>query len=81
MFPQAERPLLGFVNLDLGGMHVQVPIRSAEEDADAPLVSLECDGAQCQIVVRGDASSPAVGEAMPGVAAQAMRHLSHKLLN
>jgi hypothetical protein len=83
MHPQAVRPLLGFVKLDLGGIEVQVPILSAEDEAssDAPRVSLECHGPKCEIVVRGDATSPAVGEAMPGVAAQALRHLSHTMLN
>jgi hypothetical protein len=35
----------------------------------------------CEIVVRGDANSAAVGQALQDVVAAAVRHLSAKLLN
>ncbi len=79
----AERKLLGFVDLDLGGMAVRVPVLADEHQprAGVPLVSLECQGRTCEIIVRGDTTSQEVGREMREVAEQAVRHLSGKLLN
>jgi hypothetical protein len=52
-----------------------------ERDTTAPLVSFECEGGLCEILVRGDANSAAVGRALEDVAAAVVRHLSAKLLN
>jgi hypothetical protein len=80
-----DRKLLGYVDLDLGRRAVRVPVQAVdpmtEQGASAPLVSFECEGDLCEIVVRGDASSAAVGRALEDVTAAAVRHLSAKLLN
>ncbi len=85
MIATDHRKLLGFLDLDLGGMEVRVPVRSAnpmvEPELNAPLVSLECHGSRCEIIVRGEADSKAVNEGVEQVAEQALRHLSRKLLN
>ena len=80
-----DRKLLGFVDLDLGRRAIRVPVQAVdpltEPDTSRPLVSFECEGGICEILVRGDASSAAVGQALPEVVASAVRHLSAKLLN
>jgi hypothetical protein len=78
---QAE--LLGFVQLDLGSMAVQVPVRVAkgEEAAAEPLASFQQEGDACAIIVRGDTSSTEVSAAMKRAAQDAIRHFSRKLLN
>jgi hypothetical protein len=80
-----DRKLLGFVDVDLGRRAVRVPVQAVdpltERDIPQPLVSFECEGGVCEILVRGDASSAAVGQALPEVVAAAVRHLSAKLLN
>ncbi len=83
MLNLSERKLLGFVDLDLGGMAVRVPVLADEHQppVGVPLVSLECEGRTCEIIVRGDTSSQEVGREMREVAEQAVRHLSGKLLN
>jgi hypothetical protein len=85
MTPHHDRKLLGFVDLDLGRKAVRVPVQAVdpmtEQDRSRPLVSFECEGDVCEIVVRGDANSAAVGQALQDVVAAAVRHLSAKLLN
>jgi hypothetical protein len=80
-----ERRLVGFVDLDLGNNAVRVPIQAVnpltESGTEASLVSLEWEGDSCTIVVRGDADSEAVGQALQEVAAEALRQFSTKLLN
>lgn len=85
MFIAPDRKLLGFVDLDLGHRAVRVPVQAvnplAEDGTRAPLVSLECEGGLCEILVRGDANSEAVGRGLQQVAALALRHFSAKLFN
>jgi len=80
-----DRKLLGFVDLDLGRRAVRVPVQAVapltDQDIPQPLVSFECEGGLCEILVRGDANSAAVGQALQEVVASAVRHLSAKLLN
>jgi hypothetical protein len=76
-----QTELLGFVELQIGSLAVQVPIRSAEPTATLPLASFEVDGDACAILVRGSSSSKAVEQAMHEAARQAVAHLSRKLLN
>lgn len=73
--------LVGFMELQVGSLAVQVPIRSAEPAPSLPLASFEVEGEACAILIRGDSSSKAVERAMGEAAKQAMAHLSRKLLN
>lgn len=73
--------LVGFMELQVGSLAVQVPIRSAEPTPSLPLASFEVEGDACAILIRGDSSSKAVERAMGEAAKQAMVHLSRKLLN
>jgi hypothetical protein len=77
--------LLGFVELQVGSLAVQVPIRAAgseEESNEAlPLASFATEGESCVILVRGDASNAHVERAVREAAREAVRHLSRKLLN
>ena len=77
--------LVGFVELQVGSLAVQVPIRHAkvEEPGNAalPLASFEAEGDTCAILIRGDSSSRAVESAVTEAAKQALVHLSRKLLN
>jgi hypothetical protein len=80
----SETELLGFVELQVGSYHVQVPIRAAEstgDDALLPLATFETDGNAYAILVRGDTASKPVEQAMALAARDAVRHLSQKLLN
>jgi hypothetical protein len=85
MLSLSERTLLGFLDLDLGAMEVRVPVRAAAPGVDvaaqSEVVSLECDGSTCEIIVHADPSSEEVGDRIREVARQALRHLSQKLLN
>ena len=80
-----ERRLLGFVDLDLGHRSIRLPIQGvdpmAETETNSPMVSLECSGDYCEIVVRGDAGTPSVGKSLEDVAAEALKLMSGKLLN
>lgn len=73
--------LVGFMELQVGSLAVQVPIRSAEPVPSLPLASFEVEGDACAILIRGDSSSKAVEKAMGEAAKQAVTHLSRKLLN
>jgi len=85
MHALTEAELLGFVELQVGSLAVQVPIRAAGPAPDAtaplPLASFATDGDACAILVRGDASSALVERAVREAAQEAVRHLSRKLLN
>jgi hypothetical protein len=76
-----ETELLGFVQLDLGSLSVKVPVRAGEPTKELPLASFEQEGELCAILVRGDASSEAVADALRVAAQEAVRHFSRKLLN
>lgn len=77
--------LVGFVELQVGSLAVQVPIRHAkpEEQGDTllPLASFKAEGDSCAILIRGDSSSTAMERAVTEAAKQALVHLSRKLLN
>jgi hypothetical protein len=73
--------LVGFMELQVGSLAVQVPIRSADPTPALPLASFEVDGEGCAILIRGDSSSKAVERAMGDAAREAVAHLSRKLLN
>jgi hypothetical protein len=73
--------IVGFMELQVGSLAVQVPIRAAEPGPSLPLASFEVEGDTCSILIRGDSSSKAVERAMGEAARQAVQHLSRKLLN
>jgi len=85
MIIHPERRLLGFVDIDLGHRSVRLPIQGVdpmtESETSSPLVSLECDGDYCEIVVRGDAESPSVSQSLKEVAGEALKLMSHRLLS
>ena len=76
-----EAEIVGFVELKVGSMAVQVPIRAAEPEGELPLASFETEGEAYAILVRGDTSSKAVETALRDAAHDAVKHLSKKLLN
>lgn len=76
-----EAEVVGFVELEVGSLAVQVPIRVAEPARELPLASFETEGDSCAILVRGDTSSKAVERALRHAAHEAIKHLSRKLLN
>jgi hypothetical protein len=73
--------LVGFMELQVGSLSVQVPIRSAEPSPSEPLATFEVEGSSCAILIRGDSASKAVEKAMREAAKEALAHLSRKLLN
>ena len=77
----SDRALVGFVELEVGSLAVQIPLRAAEPALELPLASFETEGDACAILVRGDTSSTAVEAALRDAAHEAIRHLSRKLLN
>lgn len=81
----SKADLVGFLELQVGSMAVQVPIRHAEpglgSDGPIPLATFQAEGNSCSIVIRGDSSSRAVEKAVGEVAKEALAHLSRKLLN
>lgn len=85
MQTQGKTDLVGFVELKVGSLNVQVPIRSAKStepvDAALPLASFEAEGKSCAILIRGDQTSRAVEKAVNEAAQEALVHLSRKLLN
>ena len=92
-FSRAE--ILGFVELRVGSIAVQVPLRAADPWVDraatatsqeeppsvTPLASFSVEGDTCAILVRGDTDDAEVEEAVREAARVAERHLSRKLLN
>jgi hypothetical protein len=81
MQTMTKTELVGFMELQVGSLAVQVPIRAAEPGPALPLASFEVDGDACSILIRGDSGSKAVERAMGEAAQQAVAHLSRKLLN
>jgi hypothetical protein len=81
MQAQTKTQIVGFMELQVGSLAVQVPIRAAEPTAALPLASFEVEGESYAILIRGDSSSKAVERAMGEAAKQAVVHLSRKLLN
>jgi hypothetical protein len=77
----SEANLVGFMELSVGSLEVQVPVRVAEPASELPLASFETEGDAYAILVRGDTSSKAVEVALHQAAEEAVKHLSRKLLN
>jgi hypothetical protein len=78
----SHKELVGYVELQVGSLKVEVPIRAASQGSPTePLAEFETEGSAFAILVRGDVSSKPVEKAMQEAAAQAVRHLSRKLLN
>jgi hypothetical protein len=80
-----KNDLVGFVELQVGSLAVQVPIRTAKPEdlgnTPIPLASFETEGDSYAILIRGDGNSRAVERAVKEAAKQALVHLSRKLLN
>ena len=81
MESQTKTQIVGFMELQVGSLAVQVPIRAAEPTPALPLASFEVEGDSYAIMIRGDSSSKAVERAMGEAAKQAVAHFSRKLLN
>jgi hypothetical protein len=81
MLSQTKTHIVGFMELQVGSLAVQVPIRAAEPMPTLPLASFEVEGESYAILIRGDSSSKAVERAMGEAAREAVLHLSRKLLN
>jgi hypothetical protein len=81
MQSQTKTELVGFMELQVGSLAVQVPIRTADPAPTLPLASFQVEGETCAILIRGDSSSKAVERAMGEAAREAVAHLSRKLLN
>jgi hypothetical protein len=81
-----DKELLGYVELQVGSLQVQVPIRAASDknhlsSSSQPLATFAMEGETCAILVRGDATSKQIERAMQDAARDAVRALSRKLLN
>jgi hypothetical protein len=77
-----DKELMGYVELQVGSLKVEVPIRAYHGGTTAePLARFEMDGENCAILVRGDPSSKQAERAMQVAAREAVRQLSRKLLN
>ena len=77
----SEAELLGFVELKVGSLAVQVPIRANKSETNGPTATFIAEDGSCAILVRGDTTSAVVEEAVREAAHDAERHLSRKLLN
>lgn len=78
----SHKELVGYVELQVGSLKVEVPIRAASQgNPNEPLAKFETEGNAFAILVRGDVSSKPVERAMQEAAIEAVRHLSRKLLN
>ena len=74
--------LMGYVELRVGSLKVEVPLRAPRRDPPVePLAKFETEGNKFAILVCGDVSSKPVEQAMQDAAAEAVRHFSRKLLN
>lgn len=77
--------LVGFVQLQVGSLAVQVPVRQAKEENEAeaqtPLATFETEGEAYAILIHGESSTKAMERAVSEAAKQAITHLSRKLLN
>ncbi len=82
MQTHSNKAVVGYVELQVGSLKVEVPIRAASQESPTqPLAQFEMEGNGCAILVRGDVSSKPVERAMQEAAVEAVRHLSRKLLN
>ena len=81
METQTKTQIVGFMELQVGSLAVQVPIRAADPMPSLPLASFEVEGDSYAILIRGDSSSKAVERAMGDAAKEAVAHFSRKLLN
>ena len=81
----SNNQLVGYVELRVGSLKVEVPIRAARQSGSfgsiEPLARFETDGNAFAILVSGDVSSKPVERAMQDAVAEAVRHFSRKLLN
>jgi hypothetical protein len=81
----ASAKILGYVELKVGTLDIEVPIRAREAPlpvaAGAPLAMFEVEGDMYAIVVSSDSRSANMREAVEQAAEDALRHLSRKLLN
>ena len=80
----SEAELVGFLELKVGSLAVQVPIRALDTSKDTgpqPLAQFATEGDACAILIRGEPSSVLVEKAVREAAHDAERHLSRKLLN
>lgn len=78
----SNKDVVGYVELQVGSLKVEVPIRAARQgSATGPLAKFEAEGNNFAILVHGDVSSKPVERAMKEAANEAVRHLSRKLLN
>ncbi len=84
MHSLTEAELVGFLELKVGSLAVQVPIRTADPSGDVgpqPLAQFATEGDSCAILIRGEPSNALVEKAVREAAHDAERHLSRKLLN
>lgn len=78
----SNKDVVGYVELQVGSLKVEVPIRAARQGSPTgPLAKFEAEGNNFAILVHGDVSSKPVERAMKEAANEAVRHLSRKLLN
>jgi hypothetical protein len=78
----ASAKILGYVELKVGTLDVEVPIRARDAvNQNAPLAMFEVEGDAYAIVVSSDSRSANMREAVEQAAEDALRHLSRKLLN
>ena len=82
MMTLTDSRLLGFVELTVGSLQVQVPIR-AQDDAtqEMPLARFEVHGKKFAIMVAEDTRSETMRKAVEEAAEDALKHLSRTLLN
>ncbi|MFO0617416.1 MAG: hypothetical protein U0414_32770 [Polyangiaceae bacterium] len=75
--------LLGYVELKVGSLDVEVPIRTRGEPAPdgTPLAMFEMKGDAYAIMVTEESRSQTMSAAVEHAAEDALRHLSRKLLN
>jgi len=76
-----DKELMGYVELQIGSLKVDVPIRATSGASTEPLARFAMEGDACAILVRGDPSSRQAERAMQVAAREAVRQLSRKLLN
>ena len=90
----ASAKILGYVELKVGTLDIEVPIRAREvppqpfgsssdgpSQSNPPLAMFEVEGDAYAIVVSSDSRSANMREAVEEAAEDALRHLSRKLLN
>ncbi len=82
MMTLTESRLLGFVELTVGSLQVQVPIRAQDDvNQETPLARFEVQGKAFAIMVAEDTRSETMRKAVEEAAEDALKHLSKKLLN